>query len=53
MQDQWESQFEGAARRAVQSVIDLDSPERECPACGTRFPAGPKKCPDCGLFIGG
>ncbi|MBI5363348.1 MAG: hypothetical protein HZA53_09220 [Planctomycetes bacterium] len=53
MQAHWDDQFEGAARRAVQSVIDLDAPERECPACAARFAAGPTKCPDCGLFIGG
>lgn len=53
MQSQWEEQFEGAAKRAVQAVIDLDSSERECPACGKRLAAGPTKCADCGLFIGG
>lgn len=53
MQAQWEDQFEGDARRSTQHVIDLESNERECPACFTRFTAGPEKCPECGLFIGG
>lgn len=48
----WRTQFEGAARRSVESVIDLNSSERECPACFARYRAGPLECPECGLFIG-
>lgn len=53
MQAQWDEQFEGEARRSVQHVVDLESSERECPACFAKFEAGPEKCPECGLYIGG
>jgi hypothetical protein len=53
MKAAWEDQFEGDARRSVTHVIDLASSERECPACFAKFEAGPEKCPECGLFIGG
>lgn len=53
MQAQWEDQFEGDARRSTQATIDLDSAQRQCPACFTEFEAGPTECPGCGLFIGG
>jgi hypothetical protein len=52
MQELWESQLEDPTR-ASQTAIDLDSDSRTCPACDETFAAGPVKCPECGLFIGG
>jgi len=53
IQSLWERELDDEGRRAAAAVIDLDSDTRTCPACCATFAAGPEKCPECGLFIGG
>lgn len=49
----WGKDLDQDARAAADSVIDLDSDTRTCPACCETYAAGPERCPSCGLFIGG
>jgi hypothetical protein len=49
----WERGLDEAALRCATTIVDLDSDVRVCPACTFEFPAGPEKCPECGLFLGG
>lgn len=37
------------ARRAVETTIDLDRAENQCPGCGGRLAGLPERCPSCGL----
>lgn len=52
MKEFWEEHLDDPGRSGP-GAIDLDSDTRTCPACETSFAAGPVKCPECGLFIGG
>ena len=53
IEDLWLAHVPEEGRGAASAVIDLDSDTRTCPACGTSYPAGPPKCPGCGLYLGG
>lgn len=53
MEEFWERGLDEDGRRSAAAVVDLDSDSRTCPACMATFAAGPEKCPECGLFIGG
>lgn len=39
-------------RASVETVIDLDADENNCPACLEPFKGHPTRCPSCGLRIG-
>lgn len=41
-----------SARVHTQVVVDVTQDTRQCPACLATYRAGPKRCPECGLFIG-
>jgi len=37
---------------AARHVVDFDSEQAQCPACGTHFSTRERRCPDCGLNFG-
>lgn len=51
--DEWARDLDDHARAAADAIVDLDGDTRTCPACTATFDAGPSKCPECGLFLGG
>ncbi|MFN0242609.1 MAG: hypothetical protein ACKVWV_06920 [Planctomycetota bacterium] len=51
--NEWARDLDEHARAAADAIVDLDGDTRTCPACTATFDAGPPKCPECGLFLGG
>lgn len=49
LDDDFVSGLDEDARRAVETTIDLDRDENQCPACARPFTGFPERCPGCHL----
>ena len=47
----WHANASEEERRAAEQVVDHNSAEITCPACGDTFASGPPECPGCGLGL--
>lgn len=52
MEDAFLDELDERGRRSAETVVDLDSDMRTCPACLHQYKAGPVRCPECRLHIG-
>ena len=50
--DHWAQDLTPEQRAAADGVVDLDSDEPLCPACGAAFRPADGRCPGCGLRLG-